>query len=527
MTAPPATTPRGSRSARRGRPERDEGAVLPLVLVMSVIGALVMLPLMSYAMAISRSNGVLSDATRNMEAVRAGARIALADPIELFERCDTPSPTPLDMPQLELPVTTTCRQVAEVGVIDEAEVPFGAVAIQVGERVPDTARGTTLAPPDGAAPGWWQAFARTDPTRDALWTPDLPERVTSLPDPGGYQMPASFGTCTVFFPGTYEQPLVLGGTAYFASGDYTFLDSVTVVGGADVVVGFGIEPGCADDIQSVLDLAGTPPAQYNISGGGATWVLAGDARLVIDNRLRADGNGALVANAEELPLRFAINQRYVDDPADPNGRLSIATVNGDADTDPDRPGTPGPLVVPGVVEVPMSTVSTASGRVGAIEHGYVPSIHTPQPHPTTDPEPIDPEPIDTADTADSRRVDASTLDTKTAETEPTPAVPLPVVDVDLSGPARATVEIAGYVATPQGRIRIANAGGHTVALRGGVVAGSFDVTEASPTTTVGFVDVVLQRTIVLRSTSAGTAVSTMTVQVNESGAYAVNSWVIQ
>jgi hypothetical protein len=48
-----------------------------------------------------------------------------------------------------------------------------------------------------------------------------------------------------------------------------------------------------------------------------------------------------------------------------------------------------------------------------------------------------------------------------------------------------------------------------------------------PQTTVGFRNTVLQRTIDAVSVGSNEIRSTLTVQINESGEYRVNSWVIQ
>ena len=112
-----------------------------------------------------------------------------------------------------------------------------------------------------------------------------------------------------------------------------------------------------------------------------------------------------------------------------------------------------------------------------------------------------------------------------------PNTPAPVVDIEVPGSGSARVEINGHVATPQGRIAIDNPQQHQVHVRGGVVTGSLGAVDSqvgTVNTTVGFANqVVLQRTIEIRSSSSGRAVSTLRVQVNESGTYAVNSWVIQ
>ena len=58
----------------------DEGSALILVLVLMIVGALIVLPLMDYAMSVGRDNTVLSIKTARTEAVKAGLRIALAEP---------------------------------------------------------------------------------------------------------------------------------------------------------------------------------------------------------------------------------------------------------------------------------------------------------------------------------------------------------------------------------------------------------------------------------------------------------------
>ncbi len=67
-----------------------------LVLVLMVIGALIVLPLMDYAMAVGRTNTVLSSKTAGTEAVKGGLRIALADTPPSTTRAVHPTarPTP-------------------------------------------------------------------------------------------------------------------------------------------------------------------------------------------------------------------------------------------------------------------------------------------------------------------------------------------------------------------------------------------------------------------------------------------------
>ena len=112
-------------------------------------------------------------------------------------------------------------------------------------------------------------------------------------------MPAGYPTCTVYFPGTYVDPLTLTGPTYFTSGIYYFEKQVTIQNGADVVVGGGAVPGCTSD-QEAIFYAMNVPSTHNMSGLGATWVLGKQARVVVSNAM---------PSASPVKLRF--NTRYV------------------------------------------------------------------------------------------------------------------------------------------------------------------------------------------------------------------------
>jgi hypothetical protein len=752
-----------SRNVARSNPERDRGTVLVLVLAFMVIGALVVIPMLTYASTVLRVNTVLVEQTVAVEDVRAGARIAVASPVKLFEGCATSAWRPVATPGVS--TTSQCRQVSEVGVIEELQIPVGAVAVHLGQAVPAGFSGSTVAPPANATEGWWGSpndlscvtWCPT-PKTSTVWLPDLPERASSVQEATGYLMPAP-RQCRVYFPGTYSAPLVISDATYFASGVYYFTKNVTIVGGADAVAGYGLAEGCAGDVESVLDMPPNPlPSNLNVDGLGATFIFGDSARLVIDNTQTTGSGGALVPNTANLPVRFEINQRYVENVADAEARVSILSVNGDQDTIPST--TVGPLNVPGVISMHESMVKTSTGaRVTASSKNLMPSVHSAEPRaplapksvtvaplfepaaspnrgavrvswappagideggmtiteyrvtalpsgrwcrtdgattcvvrglpletqqsftvtarnavdispasappanatprstspvltpstpvsgvsvadpatylneaevswtaPANPPAPIvryevvatrmfldltATEVVDTmwpsvgCSTSSFRATPAATscvvtglppVDT-TAGLAPgggtytgyrfsvravyaatnfgvpfnavpaadivgtsgnatstisipaftgtvaavppalpvwpvaSPYVPDPIVDINLAGAANAKVTVAGYVATPQGRVRINNPAGRPVALTGGVVAGSYDVDTASmsqPNTQVGFQNTVLQRTIEIRTTGSDDVVSTMRVQINANGAEAVvNSWVIQ
>jgi hypothetical protein len=97
------------------------------------------------------------------------------------------------------------------------------------------------------------------------------------------------------------------------------------------------------------------------------------------------------------------------------------------------------------------------------------------------------------------------------------------------------VAIAGYVAVPMGRVAINNDDGDDISIKGGIMAGTFDVVDSrapdpSPPDSlpIGFKnDIVLQRKVRITATARNiTAIAI--VQVNEDGAaYRINSWVVQ
>jgi len=84
---------------------------------------------------------------------------------------------------------------------------------------------------------------------------------------------------------------------------------------------------------------------------------------------------------------------------------------------------------------------------------------------------------------------------------------------------------------PQGRFRVANPNGADVRFIGGILAAQFDITDSRGSTPqsvpIGFVEVIVQRVLRLVSTTAGRETSVAIVQVNQNGAYAVNSWEVQ
>ena len=137
-----------------------------------------------------------------------------------------------------------------------------------------------------AAPVPWWSRAGDDPnTTDSVqqWQyPRLPPVPTYDRD-GKYVDLTS--TCRMYYPGRYEDPLTLSGAGgrqhFFASGVYHFANVVTITAGAKVVFGEGRVAGCA--VDSDLALSASALTNHSITGKGATLVLDGPARLVIQS----------------------------------------------------------------------------------------------------------------------------------------------------------------------------------------------------------------------------------------------------
>jgi hypothetical protein len=136
---------------------------------------------------------------------------------------------------------------------------------------------------------------------------------------------------------------------------------------------------------------------------------------------------------------------------------------------------------------------------------------------------------------------ASPADPTVVPPAPTPLYePEPIIDIDLPTTNAVTIDIPGYISIPQGVIRVNNPNGlgtgdDTVALTGGILAAAFRVNDGRAadgqlTVPIGLVNPVVQRTFRITSTTTSgspTVTSTAIVQINQNGAYAINSWVVQ
>ncbi|MGB0112303.1 MAG: hypothetical protein WBP59_03705, partial [Ilumatobacteraceae bacterium] len=266
MTGPQTSEPAlGVGDAVTSRAERDRGSALPMVLVMTVIISLIVLPAMTYAVTIMRANTVLSEKSHRIEGVKAGMRVALAQPAALYKTCADAGTTvavPLaDLQINDLTVSTKCYSLDVAYTVNPAEVRKGLVSTRLGSTIPGVLRSTGDEATVYAAttdPMEWQGLTTVDSELDKIWLPNLPVHALSPRSPVGTEMADGFAQCTVYFPGTYVDEVVLDGPTFFTSGIYYFENDIVVTAGANVVVGDGAVPGCTSSQEAVFYAENVP-----------------------------------------------------------------------------------------------------------------------------------------------------------------------------------------------------------------------------------------------------------------------------
>lgn len=399
-----------TRSTRVHR--RDEGSTIILALVMMVIGSLIVGSISSYAISVLRANRILSEETKEAEAVKAGLRMALANPRELYEFCgpDRGGPSnPVVLAPITIngeTVTTRCHTISVAAAQGDDERRFGLVATRLGETIPEelvpapAPASEPSSPPTrydlstSVDPREWTGATDEESVTGTIWRPRLPSHGLSPRSPSGTRMPAGWTDCRVFFPGTYVDPILLDGPTFFTAGVYYFENEVRVVGGADVVVGDGSDAGCVTS-QDALYYAEKIPGEHNVNGFGATMVFGDRGRLVITNDPAELDRANQPVGAK--PISFVINRRYNQDndyPFLPSSDVSIITVDGDVERDAaddvvvDGNGHPIglPLDASGRIYVPLSIVGADDPATDGVDEGklatnagYRPSVYTPKP----------------------------------------------------------------------------------------------------------------------------------------------------
>jgi hypothetical protein len=327
---------------------------------------------------------------------------------------------------------------------------------------------------------WLNDYAPTS-TANKIWLPHLPSHALSHPSVVGYDMPAGFPSCTVFFPGTYTTPVTITASkpVFFTSGIYYFEQPVTISGSANVVVGDGGVEGCTTDQEAAFS-ATNAPTSHNITGVGATFVFGSAGRLIINDTTPGTG----------VSVKF--NKRYVgssDVNTASSASVSIMSVNGvyngTAIVDLDRVDQ---------LYVPASQVQGAS------------TVPATQPN--------------------------NVASTNVSSSDPLLAAP-PMDDISLVSIKPVTVSIPGYISVPQGTVNISTLltakAGKDVQIIGGILAAQVLLgTERPATFAFGAINAIVQKTFKIETVSSSArSISTAIVQVNSIGTYYVNSWEVQ
>ena len=470
-------------------PESDSGSALILALVMIILAAIIVVPALNYTMSVTMSGRSVHQKVSRSEAVKGGLRTVLADGKGLYQACKSAGltqPVTLASPGLSVGVSTTCTTTADTLAEDPNNLWMAAASTWVGSVLPAGLSGTMYSGSGNANPTLWLNDTSISSDGNKVWTPQLPVIPTDLRSNAGYGMPSAYGACRVYFPGKYTDPLVLTANSnyYFVSGVYYFENTFRVSGDAKVVVGLGATEGCTDDLDAVSYGDYSAPFNHNQSGAGATFVFGAAGRLVFDD---------VTPSTTGAGPSLTFNKRLVS------------------------PTETGVLSSEGVSV--MSVNGVLSGP--AITDLNLPQIFVPAPMEASTP----PTP-------------ASGVTFKPSTLVPTvaPALPsLPIVDVNLTGVNPVHLDIESYIATPQATVNVATAptavANKNVSLVGGVLAANIVVSFDRPATfAMGLVNQVVQKTFKIVSTTTSgvpTVSATAVVKVNDTGDYAIGSYVVQ
>ncbi len=475
----------------------DEGAVLILALVVIIICALIVIPLLNYTMTVTHGTRLLKSKTSRNEAVKAGLRVALADPKGLYQYCGDSGigyVKPITSPATDVPVTTTCSKIKDSTSTDPSNLRYGFAAVQVGATNPPVVRGTPYLPSGQSPETNWQADSDPVAQPNKVFLPQLPVSGTATRASTPYDMASGYPACKVYFPGKYPNPIDISGTTpvFFTSGVYYITNPITISGNAKVTFGDGENLPCFNGTDWVSDQdaafnAINAPKIHGISGLGVTLVIGGQGSLVVNNSTSGSA------------LSVVFNKRYpnpIDKGTLVSKAVSIVSVNGQMDASDTMIL---PYQEPGLLVVPAAKIWDAGNPLGVVpsQQVYRPSLLTPA----------------------------------RAPAPPAPA-PSPIVDINLTTASPATVIIPDYISVPQGSVRIAvnpaMTAGKTVKMTGGVLTGSLIATSPGPAVSeIGMVTATTQRTLKITSTTtSGTPKLTSIgiVQVGSNGAWAINSW---
>lgn len=469
--------------------EPDSGTVLIMALVMIILAAIIVIPSLDYTMTVTKSGRSVQEKVLRSEAVKGGLRTVLADGKGLYQACQGAGltvPVALASPGLDVAVDTSCTTMRDTLAEDPNNLWYAATSTWAGSVLPTGLNGAMYPGSGSATTNAWLIDTSIDSDGNKVWTPQLPVIPTDLRSNAGYGMPSAYGACRVYFPGKYTDPLTLTANTnyYFVSGVYYFENVIHISGDAKVVFGLGPTEGCTDDLDAVSYADYSAPFNHNQSGAGATLVFGAGGRLLVDNATPAGAGGG---------PSVTFNKRLV------------------------APTETGVLSSEGVSIVSVNGVLSGT----TINDMNLPQLYVPASMEASTPPSL----------ASGATFKPSTLVPTVAPAPPTPAI----VDVNLSGASAVTVDIEGYISTPQGSVNVSVAPGATagkdVRLVGGVLAAIITTSVDRPESfALGLINQVVQKTfkIVSKTHSGIPSVSaTAIVKVNDTGDYAIGSYVVQ
>ncbi len=323
--------------------KRDQGMILPLVLIISVVSAMVVISLATYVTADLRYGNVVEERADRLAAADGGLRYGV-EQLRNFDGslgalCGTGAGTGGGYTQKFPPVingsTTdvTCRRVGNlisdiegwglvvtgqgvpagqpmfatkgagqsenlktfsgpVYIADPSAIDLGALMeIKDGDlfysatdcdvpvAIPEIASGFLRFTPN---------FFRGPECADLPWNSLFRTPTVPLPPTTMAPAPVTAGACTVFSPGKYTaNPLPLGSDNYFMAGEYYFENVKIELQNQTLVAGFPYNAGDSAKINQpeCLAVQQADAAATVLAGGrgGATFYLGGDSEIEIQN----------------------------------------------------------------------------------------------------------------------------------------------------------------------------------------------------------------------------------------------------
>lgn len=476
----------------------DKGSVLPLVLVLTVVGSITVLALLNFAVTLFRVQPKLAERDDTFLSARSAMEMAI-----VFQRDAGPGGCFTDTG----PSTVTVNGFSASVGCSPAGNYFGTARNQFGLITTSTDPTIAVTGPAAGAIAGERFVTGADPADTRVWydlVGDDPENdgthsYPSLPPVPAYVRgtvnPPTLGSCNLYFPGRYLDPLVLnGGNHYFASGVYYFQGAVTITGGARVVAGDGPVGGCAGG-DAPASLAGGAPTVSAITGRGATFLFGGAGRLNVVNS------------------RLEMNRRVSDATTRGSDGVSIRTINfGSAAPDPALPlPVPAPTVIPAdrvFISTTYDPANTACDATLSTDR-CLQNVAAHQ--------------VQLVAGGTAAKYVGSTL------TALDVAVGL---EQTSGGPSTNAVAIDGLILVPNASMVI-NGGAnpnHRMQLTGGLVANTVALNHqaTSANYVVGIIDQAVQRrfalTVQVVGANGARARSEAVLDVNADGRYAINAW---